>query len=185
MKVISTDLDGVIILEPDVYGDQRGFFLESYHHQRYIEVGIDDTFVQDNVSFSTRNTLRGLHYQYPSGQAKLVQVLKGEIFDVAVDIRYGSPTFGCWTGAALSSENHRQMFVPNGFAHGFCVLSENALFHYKCSDYYAPQNEGGICWDDPELGIDWPVISPSLSDRDHNFQKLGDINPRELPIYSG
>ena len=185
MKVIPTDLDGVIILEPKVFGDRRGFFLECYHQRRFSEAGIEDVFVQDNISFSTRNILRGLHYQYPQSQAKLVQVLDGEIFDVAVDIRYGSPTFGRWTGAFLSSENNRQLFVPKGFAHGFCVLSETALFHYKCSDYYAPQNEGGIRWDDPDLSIDWPVRSPTLSDRDQNFKKLGDIDSRYLPTYSG
>jgi dTDP-4-dehydrorhamnose 3,5-epimerase len=185
MKVIPTDLDGVIMLEPDVFGDHRGFFLESYHKQRYSEVGIKETFVQDNLSFSTSNTLRGLHYQHPQGQAKLVQVLEGEIYDVAVDIRYGSPSFGRWTGAVLNSENRRQFFIPKGYAHGFCVLSDTALFYYKCSGYYAPQHEGGICWDDPELGIDWPVNSPTLSERDFNFQRLCDINPQRLPTYRG
>ena len=185
MNVFPTDLDGVIMLEPDVFGDHRGFFLESYHKQRYSEVGIKETFVQDNLSFSTSNTLRGLHYQHPQGQAKLVQVLEGEIYDVAVDIRYGSPSFGRWTGALLSSENRRQFFIPKGYAHGFCVLSDTALFHYKCSGYYAPQHEGGICWDDPGLGIDWPVNSPTLSERDLNFQRLGDINLQRLPTYRG
>jgi dTDP-4-dehydrorhamnose 3,5-epimerase len=185
MNVIPTDLDGVIIIEPKVFGDRRGFFLESYHHGRYAAAGIKDLFVQDNISFSLRNTLRGLHYQHPQGQAKLVQVLKGEIFDVAVDIRYGSPTFGRWTGAVLSSENNRQLYVPEGFAHGFCVLSQDALFHYKCSDFYAPENEGGICWDDPELGIAWPVRSPTLSARDQKLQRFGDVNPRYLPTYGG
>ena len=185
MNVIPTDLDGVIMLEPDVFGDHRGFFLESYHKQRYSEMGIKETFVQDNLSFSTSNTLRGLHYQHPQGQAKLVQVLEGEIYDVAVDIRYGSPSFGRWTGVVLSSENRRQFFIPKGYAHGFCVLSDTALFYYKCSGYYAPQHEGGICWDDPELGIDWPVNAPTLSERDLNFQRLGDINPQRLPTYRG
>lgn len=185
MNVIPTDLDGVIIIEPEVFGDQRGFFFESYHHHRYAEAGIEDAFVQDNISFSLRNTLRGLHYQYPRAQAKLVQVLKGKIFDVIVDIRYGSPTFGRWTGAVLSFENKRQLYVPAGFAHGFCVLSETALFHYKCSDVYTPENEGGIYWDDPQLGIDWPLRSPTLSDRDQKLQRLCDVNPRYLPAYSG
>jgi dTDP-4-dehydrorhamnose 3,5-epimerase len=184
MKVIPTDLDGVIIIEPDVFGDQRGFFFESYHHRRYAQVGIEDVFVQDNISFSLRNTLRGLHYQYPQGQAKLVQVLQGEIFDVTVDVRYGSPTFGRWAGAVISSENKRQLYVPEGFAHGFCVLSQNALFHYKCSDFYAPENEGGICWNDPQLDINWPVRSPMLSDRDQKLRPLGDVNITNLPTYN-
>jgi dTDP-4-dehydrorhamnose 3,5-epimerase len=185
MKVIPTDLNGVMIIDPDVFGDHRGFFLESYHKERYSQAGIKETFVQDNLSFSTGNTLRGLHYQHPQGQDKLVQVLEGEVYDVAVDIRYGSPGFGRWTAAILSSVNRRQFFIPEGFAHGFCVLSDTALFYYKCSGYYAPQHEGGICWDDPQLGIDWPVDSPTLSERDHNFQRLVDINPQHLPAYRG
>lgn len=185
MNVIPTDLDGVLILEPKIFGDHRGFFLETYQKQRYMEAGIDVVFVQDNISFSMRHTLRGLHYQYPRGQAKLVQALEGEIFDVAVDIRHGSPTFGRWTGAVLTSENCHQLFIPEGYAHGFAVLSETALFMYKCSDYYAPENEGGICWDDPELGIDWPVKSPTLSERDQGLGRLSDIDPNRLPTYVG
>lgn len=183
MNVISTQIEGVILLEPRVFGDHRGFFLETYQKRRYAEAGIDIEFVQDNISFSGRHTLRGLHYQYPHGQAKLVQCLQGEIFDVAVDIRHGSPTFGHWTGAMLSSENRRQLYIPDGFAHGFCVLSETALFMYKCSDYYEPRAEGGICWNDPEVGIDWPVHSPILSERDQTFRKLSQIDPKRLPLY--
>lgn len=181
MNIIPTDLEGVIILEPKVFGDHRGFFLESYQKERYAKAGIDVDFVQDNISFSVRNTLRGLHYQLPRSQAKLVQALEGEIFDVAVDIRQGSHTFGRWTGVVLSSENRRQLFVPEGFAHGFCVLSETALFMYKCSDYYAPQDEGGIRWDDPELGIEWPVQTPILSERDRKYQELSRIDSQRLP----
>lgn len=185
MNVICTEIEGVILLEPEVFGDHRGFFLESYQKQRYADAGIDVGFVQDNISFSVRRTLRGLHYQYPRSQAKLVQCLQGEIFDVAVDIRHGSPTYGHWTGAMLSSENRRQLYVPAGFAHGFCVLSETALFMYKCSDYYDPRAEGGICWNDPEVGIEWPVQSPILSARDQAFQKLSQIDPKRLPLHRG
>jgi dTDP-4-dehydrorhamnose 3,5-epimerase len=183
MKVLPTELDGVLIIEPEVFGDQRGFFLESYQQQRYREAGVQAGFIQDNISFSVRYTLRGLHYQYPNGQAKLVQVLQGEIYDVAVDIRRGSPTFGKWVGVLLSGENHRQFFLPQGFAHGFCVMSPTALFMYKCSDYYAPQCEGGICWDDPGLKIPWPLPAPILSERDRHFPRLNEIEPHRLPVY--
>ncbi len=183
MKVIATELDGVFIIEPQVFGDRRGFFLESFQKQRYAQAGIDADFVQDNISFSVRHTLRGLHYQYPRGQAKLVQALRGEIFDVAVDIRRGSPTFGQWTGVTLSEQNCRQIYIPQGFAHGFCVLSETVLFMYKCSDYYAPEDEGGICWNDPQLGIHWPVETPILSDRDQAYTPLSRMAPDRLPSY--
>jgi len=183
MKVIATELDGVFIIEPHVFGDRRGFFLESFQKQRYAKAGIDADFVQDNISFSVRHTLRGLHYQYPRGQAKLVQALRGEIFDVAVDIRHGSPTFGQWTGVTLSEQNCRQFYIPQGFAHGFCVLSETVLFMYKCSDYYAPEDEGGICWNDPQLGIHWPVETPILSDRDQAYTSLSRMAPDRLPSY--
>jgi len=185
MKVLPTGLEGVLILEPEAFGDHRGFFLESYQRQRYADAGIDVAFVQDNISFSVRHTLRGLHYQYPHAQAKLVQSLEGEIFDVAVDIRKGSPTFGQWAGAVLSSENHRQLYVPAGFAHGFCVLSKTALFMYKCSDYYAPQDEGGICWNDPDVGIEWPAQTPILSQRDAALERLNRLDPGRLPTYRG
>jgi dTDP-4-dehydrorhamnose 3,5-epimerase len=185
MNVIATSLDDVLILEPNVHGDNRGFFLESYQKQRYEAAGIDVAFVQDNISFSKRHTLRGLHYQFPHGQAKLVQAFQGEIFDVAVDIRLGSPTFGRWAGAVLTSDNRRQLFVPEGFAHGFMVLSDCALLMYKCSDYYAPEHEDGIIWNDPELGIGWPAGVPTLSDRDQGLKRLCDIDPARLPAYLG
>ncbi len=183
MKVLPTELDGVLIVEPKIFDDQRGFFYECFHKQRYRDAGIDVEFVQDNISFSVRHTLRGLHYQYPKAQAKLVQVLQGEIFDVAVDIRRGSPTFGRWAGVVLSEKNRRQFFLPEGFAHGFCVLSATALFMYKCSAYYAPQDEGGICWNDPDLKISWPVREPILSERDRNFTPLNGVAAHRLPAY--
>lgn len=183
MKVLHTELDGVLIVEPRVFGDQRGFFYESFQKQRYRDAGIAVEFVQDNISFSIRHTLRGLHFQYPKAQAKLVQVLQGEIYDVAVDIRQGSPTFGRWSGVVLSEQNRRQFFLPEGFAHGFCVLSDTALFMYKCSTYYAPEDEGGICWNDPDLKISWPVREPILSERDRDYTPLGSVDPHRLPVY--
>lgn len=183
MKVIETSLEGVIIIEPDVFKDQRGAFLETYQQKRYREVGIPAVFVQDNVSFSTRGTLRGLHYQFPHAQAKLVQVLSGEVFDVAVDIRVGSKTFGQWTGALLSDANHCQLFIPEGFAHGFCVLSETAVFTYKCSEFYHPASEGGIIWSDKDLKIGWPVDSPLISVKDEKYPFLKDIPEERLPVF--
>jgi dTDP-4-dehydrorhamnose 3,5-epimerase len=183
MKVTAAPLPGVCLIEPRVFDDRRGYFMESYHKRRYMENGIGTLFVQDNISFSVRHTLRGLHYQYPRGQAKLVQVLQGEIFDVAVDIRRGSPTRGQWFGATLSSENKRQLFIPEGYAHGFCVTSETALFAYKCSDYYLPEDESGVRWDDPRIGIQWPVESPILSERDNHYSGLDEIPAERLPVY--
>jgi dTDP-4-dehydrorhamnose 3,5-epimerase len=168
MKVTPTDINDVLLIDPDVFEDPRGFFMETYHEKRYKAFGIDAEFVQDNLSFSVKGTLRGLHYQYPNAQAKLVQVLMGEVFDVAVDIRKGSPTFGKWVGAYLSAENKRQLFIPEGFAHGYCVVSNTALFSYKCSNFYAPTDEHGILWNDKELHIDWPVKTPLISDKDKN-----------------
>ena len=185
MKIVPTGLDGVLIIEPHVFADGRGFFMESFQKMRYREAGIEAEFVQDNISRSVRNTLRGLHYQHPNGQAKLVTVLEGEIYDVAVDIRSGSPTFGRWVDVILSAENRRQFFIPEGFAHGFCVLSPSALFFYKCSDYYSPDAEGGIRWDDPDLGIPWPVRSPILSQRDSRFTALKHVASHRLPAYGG
>jgi dTDP-4-dehydrorhamnose 3,5-epimerase len=181
MKVKPTSLDGVMIVEPDVHEDNRGFFMETFHAKRYREAGVDVAFVQDNLSFSVQGTLRGLHYQYPHAQAKLVQVIKGEIFDVAVDIRRGSPSFGRWTGVYLNDKNKHQLFIPEGFAHGFCVLSDKALFMYKCSEYYAPKCEGGVLWSDPELGIDWPLENPLISERDAKFLCLKDMALETLP----
>lgn len=185
MNVIATDIEGVLILEPKVFGDERGFFMETWSRNRYAEVGLDATFVQDNVSSSSRGVLRGLHYQNPQGQGKLVQVLKGEVFDVAVDIRLGSPTFGKAVTCLLSGENHRQFYVPVGFAHGFCVLSDTALFSYRCTDFYNPQTEGGIIWNDPDLGIDWRIQEPILSSKDLANPRLKDISQETLPVYGG
>lgn len=174
MRVIETTLPGVLIVEPDVFEDSRGFFFESYSLQKYAEHGISDTFVQDNHSLSVRGTLRGLHYQAKPGQAKLVRVARGSVFDVAVDIRWGSPTFGKWVGVELSADNRRQLYIPVGFAHGFCVTSEVAEFLYKCSSYYAPDLERGIAWDDPALAIAWPADAPILSDRDRRHPRLAE-----------
>jgi len=184
MKTIQTNLPGVLVLEPAIFKDDRGFFMETYQRERYWESGIECDFVQDNLSFSVQGTLRGLHYQYPNEQAKLVQVIHGEVFDVAVDIREGSPTFGKWIGEILSEENKRQFFIPKGFAHGFCVTSTTALFVYKCSDYYSPENEHGILWSDPDIGIKWPTASPLLSDKDKNFSCLKDIQEKQVPKFT-
>jgi dTDP-4-dehydrorhamnose 3,5-epimerase len=183
MNRLETAIPGVIILEPKVFGDARGYFLETFSAARYEQAGVVGPFVQDNVSFSQKGVLRGLHFQNPNPQGKLVEVLQGEVFDVAVDIRRGSPTFGKWVGAILSAENHRQFFVPAGFAHGFCVLSDMAMFHYKCSDYYAPASEGGIAWNDPDIGIDWPIKAPNLSAKDSVYGKLKDFPSQKLPVY--
>jgi dTDP-4-dehydrorhamnose 3,5-epimerase len=183
MKIIETELDGVLIIEPHVFKDQRGYFFETYQRQRYTDAGIVTDFVQDNLSFSKKGTLRGLHYQHPHEQAKLVQVIQGEVFDVVVDIRRESPTFGKWIGRHLSDENKKQLFVPEGFAHGFCVRSDTALFHYKCSDFYAPDCEGGVLWSDPDVAIDWSVESPIVSDKDAKFSCLKDIAENRLPSF--
>ena len=177
MKTIATPLEGLVVIEPRIFGDNRGFFLETHHRQRYRDCGIDRIFVQDNLSFSVKGTLRGLHFQITKPQAKLVQALTGEIFDVAVDIRPHSTTFGQWFGIRLSEHNKCQLFIPEGFAHGFCVLSEGAHFSYKCSEYYDPQDEGGILWSDRGLGIDWPIKSPILSEKDSRFPCLADLAP--------
>lgn len=166
MKLIKTEIEGVVIIEPKVFGDARGFFLETFQAARYAEAGIKERFVQDNHSRSGKGVLRGLHFQRSHPQGKLVSVSRGEVFDVAVDIRKGSPTFGHWAGITLSDENHRQLYVPPGCAHGFCVLSEIADFQYKCTDYYHPEDEGCLRWNDPEVGIDWPEKNPLLSEKD-------------------
>jgi len=183
MEITETSLPGVVIVEPHVFEDRRGFFMETYHQKRYSEDGIDAIFVQDNLSHSVGGILRGLHYQLKHPQAKLVQVISGAIFDVAVDIRRGSPTFGQWTGAHLSVENHRQIFIPEGFAHGFCVLSETADVIYKCTDFYAPADEGGILWSDPDISIHWPIADLILSEKDNNYPRLKDVPEERLPIY--
>ncbi|MCP4606577.1 MAG: dTDP-4-dehydrorhamnose 3,5-epimerase [Proteobacteria bacterium] len=184
MKVSTTSLDGMLVIEPQVFGDERGYFFETYSYERYKQHGIEEQFVQDNVSLSARGVLRGLHYQLPLPQGKLVYVLSGEVFDVAADIRLGSPTFGKWHGVTLSSKNKRQLYIPPNFAHGFVVLSETALFSYKCTDYYSPQSMGTIRFDDPALGIEWPVENPVLSDQDRQAPLLKDIAPESLPVYA-
>ena len=181
MNILDIDIQGPKIIEPDIFPDARGFFCETFHQKRYAENGIDDRFVQDNLSSSKKGTLRGIHYQYPQSQAKLVQVIQGEVRDVIVDIRQQSSTFGKWVGVTLSAENRRQLFVPAGFAHGYCVLSETALFSYKCSDFYAPDCEKGILWSDPDIGIDWPVRDPILSDKDQLYPCLKDVDSKSLP----
>lgn len=178
MRVIPTELPGVLIIEPRVFEDNRGFFFESYNAREFAQYGITDVFVQDNHSRSVRHTLRGLHYQAPPGQAKLVRVVHGEVFDVAVDVRWGSPTFGRWVSVILSAENKRQLYIPVGFAHGFCVLSESADFVYKVTSYYSPADERGIAWDDPDLAIPWPTDEPILSERDKHHPRLAEA-PRE------
>ena len=177
MNVLTCDIPGLLIIEPKVFGDARGFFLETWNLRRYREAGLDADFVQDNLSFSRRGILRGLHFQSPKPQGKLLQVLQGEVFDVAVDIRRSSPTFGKWHGLMLSGENKRQFYVPPGFAHGFAVLSETALFHYKCTEFYSPKDELAIRWDDPDIGIQWPLKEPLLSERDAKGLRLRDAPP--------
>lgn len=186
MRLIETNIEGVCILEPAVHGDRRGFFLEFYNERTFRELGITHRFVQDNHSSSRAGVLRGLHYQITSPQAKIVRVIEGEVFDVAVDIRRGSPTFGKWAGAVLSAANRRMLFVPEGFAHGFYVLSDEAQFLYKCSDFYDPSGERGIIWDDPGLGIKWPIpegAAPTLSDKDRAYGPLSGVAEGDLPVY--
>ena len=177
MQVVETKLPGVLIVEPKVFGDERGFFMETWNQERYADKVSTDTFVQDNVSFSRKGVLRGLHFQKINPQGKLVYVLQGEVFDVAVDIRLGSPHFGQWTSVVLSSDNKRQFFIPAGFAHGFVVTSETADFLYKTTDYYAPQFEGCIAWNDPQIGIQWPELAeaPKLSAKDQLGKALLDV----------
>lgn len=182
MRIIETPLKGMLVIEPDVFRDPRGFFLETYHEPRYAQVGIRGPFVQDNLSWSTRGTLRGLHYQLTRPQGKLVMVVKGTVFDVVADIRRGSPTFGRWYGTELSEDNLRQLYIPPGFAHGFCVVSEEAGFLYKCTDCYAPADERGIIWNDPTLAIAWPVATPTLSAKDRTYKTLREMTA-DLPHY--
>jgi dTDP-4-dehydrorhamnose 3,5-epimerase len=184
VKVSETALPGVLLVEPKVFGDARGFFVETFSAARYAAAGIHAPFVQDNLSFSARGVLRGLHFQHPHAQGKLVQVLRGEVFDVAVDIRLGSPTFARWVGEYLSAENRRQLYVPPGFAHGFVVTSDEALVAYKCTDYYNPACERSLRWDDPNIGIDWPTRDVVLSGKDRDALALKEISVEELPSYS-
>ncbi|HJO93091.1 MAG TPA: dTDP-4-dehydrorhamnose 3,5-epimerase [Victivallales bacterium] len=177
MKVSTCKLDGILVIEPTVFDDNRGFFLESYNRKKYEDIGIGAEFVQDNHSASTKGTLRGLHYQLNPGQSKLIRATLGEVFDVVVDVRKKSPTFGQWESFIITAENKKQVFIPRGFAHGFCVLSDYAEFLYKCDEYYSPKDERGFLWDDPEININWPISDPILSKRDlshPSFKKLSD-----------
>lgn len=178
MKVLPTELSDVVVIEPNVFRDERGFFLETYHERKYRQAGIPPApaaFVQDNHSCSIQATLRGLHAQRHHPQGKLVRVMQGEIFDVAVDIRRGSPTFKRWVGVTISAQDFRQIYLPPGFAHGFCVLSKIAEVEYKCTDFYDPSDEFGIAWNDPEIGIVWPVQEPILSDKDQKAPSLAEV----------
>ncbi len=181
MKVTPMSLPEVLLVEPQRFGDARGYFLETWRQERYQTAGIALPFVQDNLSRSAQGILRGLHLQHPNAQGKLVYVLEGEVFDVAVDVRVGSPSFGKWTGASLSAADHRQLWIPPGFAHGFCVTSETALFAYKCTAAYSAADEVGVLWNDPALGIDWPVAAPRLSAKDAVLPRLADIERARLP----
>jgi dTDP-4-dehydrorhamnose 3,5-epimerase len=182
VRIVETALPGVLIVEPDVHRDSRGYFLETFHQGKYADLGIPGPFVQDNHSFSRHGTLRGLHAQLARPQGKLVRVTEGEVYDVAVDIRAGSPTFGRWAAAVLSGDNFRQVFIPPGFAHGVCVLSEAAHLEYKCTDFYDPGGELTIAWDDPDLAIAWPVRRPHLSAKDAAGRRLAEVLDR-LPRY--
>ena len=188
MKVIPLEIPGVLLIEPTLFRDSRGVFCETFHLQRYAEAGLTECFVQDNYSRSIRGTLRGLHYQDPHAQGKLVMVLDGSVYDVVVDIRRGSPTFGKWHGIELSADTFRQLYVPPGCAHGFCVTSEEAAFLYKCTDVYSPKDERGIIWNDPTLAISWPVSTPIVSAKDQTydtFQAMQGQLPRYRPASSG
>ena len=184
MKVIETDLPGCVVIEPQVFGDARGFFYEAWNADRFGAHGLPTSFVQSNVSSSSRGVLRGLHYQWPNPQGKLVSVLQGEVYDVAVDIRRGSPTFGQSTAVVLSAENKRHFWVPEGFAHGFAVLSETALFSYLCTAGYDKAADAGIRWNDAALAIDWPISEPSLSEKDAKAPFLADVPQERLPIFA-
>lgn len=183
MKIIETKLPGAVIIEPAVFGDSRGFFFESWNAERFSAHGLPTRFVQSNVSSSSRGVLRGLHYQWPRPQGKLVSVLEGEVFDVAVDIRRGSPTFGQWEGVVLSAENKRQFWIPEGYAHGFLGLSERVIFTYLCTDVWVKEVDSNIRWDDPQIGIDWPIDAPLLSDKDAAAPVLADIAEDRLPVF--
>jgi dTDP-4-dehydrorhamnose 3,5-epimerase len=181
---VNTTLPDVWELQPKVFRDSRGFFLESYNRDRFVEIGIQETFVQDNHSRSSQGTLRGLHYQLRHAQAKLCRVIEGEAFDVAVDIRWGSPTFGKWTSVLLSAEKQNQIFIPAGFAHGFVARTESVQFLYKCSEFYDPSDEHGIRWDDPALAIAWGVSNPLISEKDAKYSVLAEVSSENLPKYS-
>lgn len=175
MEIIKTSIPEVIVFVPPVFTDSRGYFLETYQQKKYAEAGITEPFVQDNQSYSTKNVLRGLHFQLRHPQAKLVRVTQGTVFDVAIDIRKNSPTFGKWHGEILSAENKKQMYIPENFAHGFCILSDSAEFVYKCTDFYVPGDESGLIWNDVQLGIKWPIEQPILSEKDAGLPSLVDV----------
>ena len=185
MKIVPTQIPEVLLIEPRIFTDPRGHFLEVFHAERYLKEHIGAKFVQDNLSHSSQGVLRGLHYQLGRPQGKLVTAVVGEIFDVVVDIRHGSPTFGSWTGVVLSSKNYAQLYVPEGFAHGFCVISAAATVLYKCTDFYAPAEERGIRWDDPRLAIPWPVAEPNLSEKDAVYPALSEVSVEQLPSFEG
>ena len=181
MRVIETEIPGVLVIEPRVHADPRGYLFESWSAERYARAGVPAAFVQDNVSLSVRGTLRGLHFQWPHAQGKLVQALRGEVFDVAIDIREGSSTCGRWVSWCLSDANRQQLYIPPGFAHGFQVLSGEAVLAYKCTEYYHAECEGTIAWDDPELGIEWPIADPILSPKDAAAPRLRDLPLERRP----
>lgn len=182
MQVIPTKLNGVLLVKPKIFGDSRGFFLETWNKEKYLTAGFPDVdFVQDNHSRSSHKVLRGLHFQRQYPQGKLVRVTQGSVFDVAVDIRPSSPTFGQWIAHKLSEENAWQLYIPPGFAHGFCVLSQSADFLYKCTDYYHPEDEGGVLWSDPNINIQWPIANPSLSQKDQDYPPLKNVPLEQLP----
>lgn len=184
MRTIETGIPGLLVIEPTVHGDARGWFMETWHASRYGAAGLPGHFVQSNVSRSGPGVIRGLHYQFPRPQGKLVSVLEGCVFDVAVDIRTDSPTFRQWAGVELSTENHRQLYVPEGFAHGFCVLSEGALLAYLCTDEYRAEYDAAVAWDDPDIGIRWPITTGTLSTKDASAPRLADIPVEALPRVS-
>lgn len=183
MKVIDTSLPGCRIIEPAVFDDSRGFFFETWNATRFDEAGLPTDFVQSNISSSSRGVLRGLHYQWPRPQGKLVTVLEGEVYDVAVDIRRGSPTFGRWEAVILSGANRRQLWIPPGFAHGFAVLSDTALFNYLCTDVYVKEADAGIRWNDADIAVDWPISQPLLSSKDEQAPFLSDVAEERMPVY--
>lgn len=184
MKVIETNLPGCKVIEPAVFGDARGFFFETWNAGRFAEAGLASSFVQSNISSSSKGVLRGVHYQWPRPQGKLISVLQGEVYDVAVDIRRGSPTFGRWEAVILSGANKRQFWIPEGFAHGFVVLSETALFNYLCTDVYVKECDAGLRWNDADIAIDWPISAPTLSAKDEAAPFLKDIAEDRLPVYT-
>lgn len=183
MRAVQTSLPGVLVIEPQVFEDSRGFFYESHNEAKYAKLGIHANFVQTNVSRSCKGVLRGLHYQWPNPQGKLVSVLEGEVYDVAVDIRRRSPTFGQWTSAMLTAYNHRHMWIPPGFAHGFCVLSDSATFTYQCTALYDPTADAAICWNDAAIGVDWPVSEPLISAKDARAPLLATVQADRLPPF--